>query len=59
MPEPPLTKPLIERLKAYRPRRWFRRRVVQIVFFLLTLFIAAQALGAVLRLASLPTPFSP
>lgn len=50
-------KPLIERLKALRPRRAVRRAAVQAVFALLTLALLAEMAGAVLKLAGVALPF--
>ena len=43
--------PLIERVKAFRPRRAVRRRAVQAVFLLLSAALLLEAVGAVLSLA--------
>ncbi|MHC4597775.1 MAG: hypothetical protein ACYS47_02105 [Planctomycetota bacterium] len=42
--------PLIERLKTLRPTRKVRRLIVQVAFVLLSLFLLAEAVGAVLKL---------
>jgi hypothetical protein len=59
MTDPTEARPLIERIKALRPRRRVRRRLVQVLFSALTLVLAAQAAGAVLRLAGFRLPFAP
>ncbi|GEM_PF-3383848 len=45
------SKSLLERLKTLRPRRAVRRRIVQVAFGLLTLFLLAECAGAVFLLA--------
>jgi hypothetical protein len=44
--------PLIERLKTLRPPRKVRRLTVQIVALLLSLFLLAEAVGAVLKIVT-------
>jgi hypothetical protein len=50
MTTPPENKPFIERIKGVRPKRAVRRRIVQLIFVLLSLFLLAETVGVILRL---------
>ena len=58
METPEGAEPLIERMKAWRPRRAVRRRLVQALFGAVTLLLLAEAAGALLRLAGVPLVFA-
>ncbi|MHC4779059.1 MAG: hypothetical protein ACYTFG_10830 [Planctomycetota bacterium] len=51
MSESESREPLVERLKTLRPPRKVRRFIVQVVCVLMTMFLLAEAAGAVLMLA--------